>query len=257
MSGHVCRLVVTLDGTLDLGRLRRAVAGSDALRWLAGAHRRRRGWIGPPVWRSRPGGDGLPVYVLHLGPNAAMDAPPTGDVDPIPLAADRAPALSLKVLVPRPGDGPTRIVLAWHHALMDAHGAELLLRHIAEIDDGAAAESTRSPVSFLAPPPENKAAWRHPLRALERVRFARRALAWITESSAPPLAALTTKSPPRAAGATRFRVVEFDENETRLPKTGPRAPARRRSCGTGTTHAAGVSPRRLRRSSSARVVRAR
>lgn len=128
--GHVCHLVVDLDGTLDPAKAT-ALLRASPLGAVAGL-RLHRPWFGRPWWDAT--GAALPV-----GTHA-------GVVDAAFLAARDAPLeLPVRVDLVATSDTTTSVVLTWNHALLDARGAELLLGAV----DGGVPEG-----GVVAPEPE-------------------------------------------------------------------------------------------------------
>jgi len=207
MPGNVCRLVLDLDGALEAKALRAVVAQSETLNWIASLRMIR--WLPfmSPRWRTNGARGGLPV-ALRAGEAGAGGREefnrPLGEI-----RTGKAPGLNLE-LIGRP-DGSTRLVLAWHHALMDVRGAEFLVRHIQDRAAGGAAVGT---VAFN--PDQTRTGpldfWRG---FPARVRFGRESLAFITQACRPPLASLALAQGPPAAARNQFRILRFSAEETR------------------------------------------
>ena len=219
MAGSICRLVVELGGRLEAKRLRAALDASGLEPWLANVRFSRALPFLKPRWRQRRGGGSLPI-----AERAAADAPPAPD-ERSNLAFD---------LVHQP-DGKTALILTWHHGLMDARGAELLLHHI----DASAAGKPPSPETvFGNVAPTLREQLRDWLRAPARLRLSRQSLTLVDAASRPPLVSLTPNgrrghrelARGRASGArgasSRFRTLSFTLEETaRIAAVGDRAGA--------------------------------
>lgn len=208
MPGNVCRLVVRLEGDLEIGRLRQRLAASPLCSWIARLRMVR--WLPflPPRWEAT---NTPPPQIAHLSATEQANAPGS----PLPallpereLRAGTSPALALDLV--RGTGGGTHLVLSWHHALMDARGAELLLGHLA---DGTA--PPLDPCAGPASPTLNGDHARRPWRDyLRRAGFARESLAFITTTCREPFFSLPPVARAAATCRSAYRVHWFDADET-------------------------------------------
>lgn len=207
MPGNTCRLVIRLEGDLDVTRLRERLATSPVFEWIARVRMTRLLPVLSPRWRVM----GAPPPGL-LQVSAAGASPPGS---PLPLLlpdrdlrADRHPALALDLL--RGPDGVSHLVLSWHHTLMDARGAELLLSHLrAEPAPAAAA------LGALVGPAQIGRDPRRSWRAFPRkLLFARESLELVTATCREPFFTLTAAARPAARPRNEYRTHWFDAGET-------------------------------------------
>lgn len=219
MPGNVCRMIVSLEGRLDAALLRHRLAASPLFDWLARVRMIRLLPVLSPLWRAHAA---PPPPLLHEHEGNGADGSHGADdagLDGIPraifsreLRAGQAPALTLD-LVRHAGDR-AHLILSWHHALLDARGAELLLRHLADAGAGAP-----DPAADLINPAQTcfslPRLWRGYPRKLS---FARESLAFITSTCRAPFFTLMPAPPParRAAapGRNESRAILFTRDET-------------------------------------------
>jgi hypothetical protein len=197
--GNVCRLVLRLEGALDEARLRERLAASVACGWISRLRLTRLLPLLPPRWRTS--GAAHPGIALSAGQDRSDPASPLPGSLPDPdLCAGRSPALALDLL--HGTDGASHLVLSWHHALMDARGAELLLRHL--LQDAAPTPDPRA--LLLNPAQTGSVGWR-PWRSFPtRLNFARESLAVITSTCREPFFSLLPASPAAPPRRNEYRV---------------------------------------------------
>jgi hypothetical protein len=194
-AAGVCRLVVELEGGVDVAAVRAALEADPAWAWV----RSLRLHVAPtrvPGWRaSGPRDASLGVVDVDAlpAPTALPVLPdPTGD----PGGEDGGALVRLDV-VRAPDRG--LLVLSWHHALMDARGAETLLRRLGGDPEVADVPLAHDPDAGAAP-------WK------ERLLRARDARDFLFDVSAGRVGQVTTEPAPGAA--PRFRALLLDEAET-------------------------------------------
>lgn len=202
-------LVVHCDGPLRSDPIRRSLDRFlDVCPWPAARLRRPFPW-GKLHWAAGPRGALTPPAVRHVDAatadalQALVEGELNGAIDP-----RREPPLRFLV-VDGPGGGGT-LVMTWFHPLMDPHGAENLLAHLAHIEeDHDAPADGRSWAPF--------ASARDPRPLRERGRIARRSLAYMdTLAPVPPV------SPGGArvtAGPVRFLHESFSEDGSASART--------------------------------------
>ena len=117
-QGNVCHLMLELSDRLDVARLQARLDESEAWRWLCALRAHRGGWFGTPAWvvsNEAPS----PVKVVAVDDISAVD-------DALfDHARDPYTMPCVAVGVAHLASGTSVVVLSWHHALMDARGAEL------------------------------------------------------------------------------------------------------------------------------------
>jgi hypothetical protein len=205
LPGNVCRVALKLGPGLDTDLLRQRVAASPILDWLARVRITRSLPIPLPVWRAVA--ERRMVLREHNGQEAGgegLDHLPTGVLGR-DLHAGQGPALGLDLV--RRADETRHFVLSWNHALMDARGAELILRHL---DAGDQVKDPPSIGDMIAPGQRNGGL----ARWCRDVRLARGSVKWLNTSGSEPLFTLMPAG--RGAGPCHglTRLVPFTREET-------------------------------------------
>jgi hypothetical protein len=205
LPGNVCCAVIRLDQGLDMERLRKSLATSEVMDWLARVQIVRPLPVVPGWWRTTTeprtilfehndqNGSGHPIWQLPKAVSARE------------LHAARGPGLAVDVV--RHADGTSHLYLSWNHTLLDARGLDLLMSHLtSEVPEkrGAAAENlihSRQKRLGLAE-------W------WPNVKNARGSVGWLKESGAEPLFSLVPAGARPATCLNRYRVITFNEEET-------------------------------------------
>jgi len=190
-TGNVCHLGVDLHGSLSRAEMLARCQELQLLQWLNSVSIRRRWPLQIPHWQksSTKGGvllhehfqdDGIPEEIFQRA-----------------LAVRAGATLAIDLI--QRGSHKTTVVISWHHALMDAHGAEMLLRHIAEAEPTA-------PGKIFPTFPANGS-------LISQLGKAKEAKDLVVSASRNPVALLKQ---PGASGDTqlKFRLVEFSAAET-------------------------------------------
>jgi hypothetical protein len=205
LPGNVCCAVIRLENGFDIDRLRRSLADSPVLNWLARIRIVRTLPIVPALWRTADN----PRDVLfehndkNGGPDNSWTLPPA--VAARELHAARGPGLAFDVV--RQADGTSQLYLSWNHTLLDARGLDLLLNHL----NADTAEKRAAAVQNLIHPRQLKsdfAGW------WPNVKMARGSVKWLNESGSEPLFSLVPPGPRPAICRNRYRIVTFTEEET-------------------------------------------
>jgi len=205
LPGNVCCAVIKLGAGFDVERLRRRIAESPVMDWLARARIVRPFLLLPPVWRVSE----KPKAVLfeHHDRNGAAE--PLWSVPQVvaqrELNARRGPGVAFDVV--RHADGTSRLFLSWNHTHLDARGLDLLLKHLNEDD---AAKNASTVKNFISPGQMgwDLAGW------WPNVKKARGSIKWLDESGAEPLFSLVPSGPRPASCRNNCRIVFFTEEET-------------------------------------------
>jgi len=211
LAGNVCRLVVDLDGHLDAARLREAIDASGMEPWFANAAYSRRLPFIKPCWRRRGRARRLRI-AEHVTPPAPRPGQPEGSDLSLPggdLAIPSYPLTCCFDLVHR-STGRTSLVLTWHHGMMDARGAELLLSHI----NTPAEPEQLAGLLFGAEPQRLHQQFREWFGVVGGLREARRSLMHVDEASHPPIASADGNGVSRVGARNRFRILPFTQAET-------------------------------------------
>lgn len=210
-SFHACRLVIDLDGFLSLDQLRFAVNKCEVLNWLNNLHWHRGfpwsapQWIHNGIMREIP----LEEHVRRI--------PEPGHIEFLPESIlqrewpDHSPGLAFDLIRNPPGS--STVVMSWHHALMDARGADFLLHYL----NTDSPEKTEVPGDFFVSQkrPIFHERIHHGLDLLHKIQFARKSLFHITRVSQPRIAFLSHTLSPQDGWENLFHVISFDEAQTR------------------------------------------
>ena len=206
LPGDVCCAVIKLDKGFDVERLRRRIAESPIMDWLARAKIfRALPMLFPPLWRATA----KPKTILfeHAGQNGSADQPwllPKVVADR-KLHASRGPGLAFDVM--RHADGTSQLFLSWNHTHLDARGLDFLLNHLNA--DETAKPAPAAP-NFINPKQlgSGLAGW------WPNVKQARGSVKWLHESGAEPLFSLVPPGPRPAACRNNYRLLYFTAEET-------------------------------------------
>jgi hypothetical protein len=209
MPGNNCRIVLHLERKPDTARLRQCLVSSPIFNWLGSARIVRALPIFAPLWRraAQPAA----IFQEHFS-NGASHKEAAGLPEAVlerRLRTDRGPALALDLVCH--ADGFADLALSWNHALMDVHGAELLLRHL---HDREATEETGGAPGWHNPEQAGMRLSRLWRGLGRRLMLARSSLGLINTVCREPLFTLLSASRPRAACSNHYRVVAFTSAET-------------------------------------------
>ena len=204
MLGNVCRVALRLEAGLDVNLLRERVTASPILDWLARVRITRPLLALSPVWRKAE--QPRTFFFEHPVQEAGGDGP--GMLPQVVAGRDlHACEGALALDLVRRKDGTAQFVLSWNHALMDARGAELILRHLSL--DGAA-KGTPTIENLINPEQRGWSLskwWR-------KLALARGSLKWLRESGREPLFTLLPSPRPADGCRNPCRLLSFSEEET-------------------------------------------
>jgi hypothetical protein len=194
-SGNVCHLYISVGGKITNEILRQKISEHPIFTWMSQIELDRGGIFGLPKWvyhadkksaiqivEQAVEQSGLPESVIQYG---------------IPL---EAPCLFRFTLLHLPG-GTTDLVFSWHHVLMDAQGAETLIKLLG-------GEIQEENVRFF-PEKEKKI---NPFKAFYKLHVAKE---FVKKSSKKPLVQLVKKKPDYEP-VMRYHVIELTEEQTRM-----------------------------------------
>ena len=206
LPGNICHAILQLEPGIDVEKLRKRLAASPIVDWLARVRITRTVPLVAPQWRAAP--QPPVIFREHQDGNTNKD-----DRTFLPQAsaahelhAGRGPALALDLI--RHPDNSSRLVLSWNHTLMDARGADLVLRHLF-----ANPQPNGLPtVDHLVNPNQkrhNLANW------WENVKTAKGSVKWLHESGREPLFSLMPEIPSGKPCRNCWRAMSFTDDETR------------------------------------------
>lgn len=206
LPGNACCAVLKLGAGFDIEILRRRIAASPIMDWLARAQASRPlPAIFPMRWNLAKNPE--PIFFEHTA--EAGDADKPWFLPPVvtqrELHAERAPGLVFDIF--RHADGTSHVFLSWNHTHLDARGLDLLLNHL-NSDEPAKMEAALK--GFVHPKQINSSLgqwW-------QSVKLARGSVKWLNESGADPLFSLVPPGPRAAGCKNHYRVIYFTEEET-------------------------------------------
>ncbi len=205
LPGNVCCAVLRLGDGFDLERLRRRIAESPVMDWLARARIVRPVPLLPPLWRTSAQRETVLFEHPEQNDGAEMPWPLPQVVAERELHAARGPGLAFDVM--RHADGTSHLFLSWNHTYLDARGLDLLLNHLNAGDTANGAPTVENLISPKQLGSGLSGWW-------PNVKQARGSLKWLNESGEEPLFSLVPPGPhPRSCG-NRYRVIYFTEQET-------------------------------------------
>jgi hypothetical protein len=223
LQGNICCAVLQLDRGFDVERLRRRLAESPLMDWLARARAVRPLPFLPPVWRtdSKPG----QIFFEHDDKDGAMETPwsPPEVVTKHQLRADREPGVAFDVL--RHADGTSHLFFSWNHTHLDATGVDFILHHLNSNSDSNGSSSVKD---FINP----KQLKGMPIsKWWANADFAHSSMKWLDESGKEPLFTPAPPGPRSKARKNHQRRIRFNEEETAriAERCGKVAPGFRRS----------------------------
>lgn len=121
--GNICRFVVTLADPLPCVQVREALDADHTYRWITTLRRRGGAWFKPPRWVARNRVPVQPIPHHRLDGAACIDLRDQRAINPRRESPFQIELFGEEASV-------SRILFTWHHALMDAHGAELFVMHL-------------------------------------------------------------------------------------------------------------------------------
>ncbi|HEV2435654.1 MAG TPA: hypothetical protein VG077_06610 [Verrucomicrobiae bacterium] len=207
LPGNVCCAIFQLDRGFDADRLRRRVAESPMMDWLARARLVRPLPLLPPVWRtaSKP----KDIFFEHTDQNGGGETSwslPKA-VAERELRAEHGPGLTFDVV--RHVDGTSHLYLSWNHTLLDARGLDFLLGHL---NANSAANGAPTLQDFVSPRQTARgggiAGW------WSNAKQAHGSLKWLHESGKEPLFSLLPPGVQSGPRRNHRRVLRFTETET-------------------------------------------
>ena len=207
LPGNVCRVALRLDGGLNTDLLRQRVATSPILDWLARVRIIRSFPFLLPRWRAAA----KPRTIFHEHNEPATNGSEPGmlpsAVTERDLHAGEGPALALDLVCH--ADGTRHLVFSWNHALLDARGAELILRHL---NAGGAVKEPPTIENLINPAQRewSLSKW------WGNMKLARGSMKWLRTSGREPLFTLVPEGRPARGCRNHYRVISFSRPETEL-----------------------------------------
>jgi NRPS condensation-like uncharacterized protein len=202
-----CRMVIKLDGHIDPEIFRNSVNCSSLLQWMVNVRKAKKLPFTLPCWRSNGPGSTVPV-TCHGGDGSCSEK--NGRLLSFPRHCDQgATHLPLSFELANHDDNRSTCILNWDHTLMDAHGAEILMQHVARCLEGV------ENIETLLPSSGQNVASRVPasFSFAQRLSYARRSIHYISEASTMPIAVLKP-SGNNHAQADQYFTIRFSEEET-------------------------------------------
>lgn len=205
LPGNVCRVSLRLDRGLDVSKLREHIETSRAFDWLSRLHIRRRWPVLPARWEAKP--EPQPFFQEHAA-NGISRSNPTAfpkAVTTRQLHASEGPAVAFDLI--HHNDGTHDLILSWNHALMDARGAEMVLRHIQAQNSSNVLDFSKT----LIQPEQVNGGFSKWWNSMGR---ARRSLPWLKESGKGPLFTLLPPGSSPTNCVNKTRAITFSAEES-------------------------------------------
>ena len=204
LPGNLCRLVVHLNQYPDLPKVRKHLQSDPVFNWLSRIRLKR----------------GLPLFLInhykHVKASGSelIHEENSGDSDDNwvhtgskELLLRRRPGICFEIY--RQADGTTRLELVWHHVLMDAIGAEYLLKRLALDEPSEAAED----LFGSSGPPRRRSICKYLKQFPMDFLSCRQAARYIASKSLPPIHLAVRQPSLDTRLATRHLLIKF-EGET-------------------------------------------
>jgi len=206
LPGNVCCAVIKLGNGFDVERLRRRLADSPLVDWLARACIvRPPPFFFPPLWRVA--GKPKAVFFDHQNQNGAAAEPWSLPkvVAGRELDAGRGPGLAFDVM--RHADGTSHVFLSWNHTHLDARGLDFLLNHL---NADETAKNVPTVQNFINPKQlgSGLSGW------WSNVKQARGSVEWLNKSGTEPLFSLVPEGSRPTSCRNHYCIIYFTEEET-------------------------------------------
>jgi hypothetical protein len=206
LPGNVCCAVIHLGQGFDVERLRRRVAESPIMDWLARVRMSRPLPLLPAVWRTEA--EPKAIFFELQEQNGAMETPwslPRA-VAERELRAESGPGLTFDVV--RHADGTSHLFLSWNHTLLDSQGLDLLLKHLNAENSANGAPASGDFISSKQNQKWSAAGW------WRNAKLAHTSMKWLNESGKEPLFSPAPAGPRSGARQNHRRRIVFSETET-------------------------------------------
>jgi hypothetical protein len=206
LQGNICCAILELDRGFDVERLRRRLAESPLMNWLARARAIRPLPFLPPVWQtnSKPG----QILFEHDDKDGKMETPwtPPEVVTRHQLRAAKDPGVAFDVL--RHADGTSHLFFSWNHTHLDAQGVDFILHHL---NSNADTNGSSSVKDFINP---NQLKGLPVSKWWKAAGFAHTSMKWLDESGKEPLFTPAPPEPRSKGRKNHQRRIRFTEEET-------------------------------------------
>ncbi|MEE9396285.1 MAG: hypothetical protein V3V31_04655 [Methylococcales bacterium] len=124
---NVCSFVVDLKGHLTAAFLNEQLCSHPTYRWITAFRLKPGRFFALARWRIDPSADYPRIYEHQISEFSATKEPPDSLLNP-PINPERESPFRIDVITT--ATDRTLIIFSWHHALMDAHGAETFIQHL-------------------------------------------------------------------------------------------------------------------------------
>ena len=194
---NVCSFVVEVEGHLTASTLTEHLRSHPTYRWITGLRLWRGKFFRLARWYLDSSSPCPRIKEHQLAEASPTGGPPVSLLNPSINPEQEAP---FRIDIILTAAGRTFVIVSWHHALMDAHGAETFIQHL------CSSESSDNPEWVKKIKPRCG----HSIK--ERLNMVRGMKAYLYDACRLPILSLYQPNP--AAPTLRHRVLRFSEIET-------------------------------------------
>jgi NRPS condensation-like uncharacterized protein len=193
-KGNVCSFVVELEGHLTASILNKYLSNQPTYQWITGLRLRRGRFFKLARWYVDTSADWPSIQEHEFSVASEL---PDSLLNPLINPEQESPFKTDVILT---ATQRTFIVFSWHHALMDAHGAETFIQHFCSSESPDNSEWVKN----IKPRCE------HSIK--ERLRMVRGMKVYLYDACKLPIVSLYQPKPARPT--LRHRVLKFNREET-------------------------------------------
>ncbi len=206
---NICRLVLKLDGHIKSDSLHSAIQESGLLEWLSNVYWSRPFPFMAPIWKVKGTKNRILIAEHSADEGDSANYLPSSVMSRT-VSPFKPPAFAFDLI--HHGDNRTTLAFTWHHALMDARGAEILITDIGHSDKNSL--RARRPI-YAAMPPAMPERLKMLVKMPQKAYFARKAIHAVVKACRPTIASLASGRPQTPGGQQLFRIISFDPDQTK------------------------------------------
>lgn len=209
--GNICRVIMQLDGHLDPASLMGAIERSGLKEWISNARWSRPLPLMVPRWKVKGGRKNITIETHRVPDCDKLEKSLPRAVRDKRVSPFRPPGFAFDLL-DHPS-GKSSLVFTWHHALMDARGAEMFLSLIGAGASKTYDSSHNRPVA-ASPPPTLVDGLKSWLKFPARATAARNSIHDIARSCRLPIASIINEDTAGLGKKQLFHIISFDSEQT-------------------------------------------